>query len=53
MGFIAFESIIHARTNAFSSEGFEQSAFSYGPDLRAPPSPFLMILITGERKRYK
>jgi hypothetical protein len=47
------ERIIHIRTNACSSEAFEQSASFCGPDLRAQRDPFLMILIIGERMRYK
>jgi hypothetical protein len=47
------ERIINIRTNACSSEAFEQSASFCGPDLGAPQDPFLMILIIGERMRYK
>ena len=51
--FYRFDSIIHARTNACSSEGFEQSASSYGLVLRAQRSPFLMMIITDEKMRNK
>jgi len=51
--FTILERIIHIRTNACSSEAFEQSASFCGPDLRAQQDPFLMILIIGERMRYK
>ena len=51
--FTILERIIHIRTNACSSEAFEQSASFCGPDLRAQQDPFPMILIIGERMRYK
>lgn len=51
--FSILERTIHIRTNACLSEAFEQSASFCGPDLRARQDPFLMILIIGERMRYK
>jgi hypothetical protein len=51
--FSVFESMIHVKTIARSSEVFEQSASFRGPDSRAQQSHFLMILITSERMSDK
>ena len=50
---IILERIIHIRTNACSSEAFEQSVSFCGPGLKAQQDPFLTTLIIGERMRYK